>query len=66
MHQHLDFLRQGLRDFGLNPSEWVLNPSPPREGVHLMQICSRDDRLVMFEGWADRGHWLKVFLVDHG
>jgi hypothetical protein len=60
MNQELRILKAGLKQFGLNPEDWVLEAKTTLGGLTRFELWRPQDGLVMFEGWADRRRWLTL------
>jgi hypothetical protein len=51
-------LRAGLRQFGLNPSDWTLVGRRRTGGLVHFEVRQRGS--IFFEGWASRGRWISL------
>lgn len=63
-HYHLTDLKLGLKDFGLNPTEWVVLQEEPQ----TYKVRSKTDKNFMFQGKACRRgkklKWEKLELIS--
>ena len=60
MNINMPILKQKLSDFGLNPSEWILETPRPIAGLFHFHVRNED---MLLEGWAGREHWLSLSYV---
>lgn len=62
----LQELHSQLRQFGLNPKEWVLEIKSCTKEFCQCEIWPVQDKGLHFLGSAHRGVWIALQLVDHG
>jgi hypothetical protein len=64
MVENMESLKLGLKEFGLNPREWVLRIQVQFGDIKKIEVKSKDDQELKFEGWVEAGKWRSLAL--HG
>jgi len=60
MKANLQSLQDHLKEFGLNPSDWVLETKNTIGTLFHLHIHSKEDRELVLQGWAEQEAWLVV------
>lgn len=58
MQANSQVLRSKLRDFGLDPRQWILESQNRLGGLFQIQLRSTHDRELVLQGWAEGDAWL--------
>jgi hypothetical protein len=62
---NLELLHSRLTDFGLNPSEWVLQVLDSKAGMTQLSVRSLQAAGPHFTGWAEKSLWLSLAWCEH-
>jgi hypothetical protein len=60
MHLNLNLLHHQLVDFGLNPSEWILEFTRKSGDLFHLNIRHQTDHDLILNGWAVAESWLEL------
>ena len=60
----MELLKAGLREFGLDPKEWILNIKLQMDNLAKIEVKPVTEDEPVFEGWAEASRWRSLGL--HG
>lgn len=58
LNEKLQYELKKLRDFGLNPSDWKIEPSQKK----TYRIIHKEDTNFILKGYFDKQAWQKIWL----
>lgn len=64
MRLNLKLLNYRLCEFGLNPSDWCVEVRSKRGPLAKLDVWSKSDSPLHFEGWATGGNWLRLVIAE--
>lgn len=64
MNCDLSVLKAGLRQFGLNPADWIIEAKATLGGLTHFELHRQADGHALFEGWAESGRWISLGIAS--